>query len=151
MLSYQLSPYYCTFPFMNLQIFKVSALGFYVFAALRGRNLILIFPNSIYLFKAKNRNTKERREIYSKLMTDTPERRQWRRLGVLLVSSEHISHLFQEFLVLTLNKYMLPGLCAYLTHCISRNLPSANFVLVKDFSANFSNIFHFYYILHVAW
>ena len=76
MLSYQLSLYYCTFPFMNLQIFKVSALGFYVFAALRGRNLILIFPNSIYLFKAKNRNTKERREIYSKLMIDTPERRQ---------------------------------------------------------------------------
>lgn len=62
MLSYQLSPYYCTFPFMNLQIFKVSALGFYVFAALRGRNLILIFPNSIYLFKAKNRNTRKRCE-----------------------------------------------------------------------------------------
>ena len=138
MLSYQLSPYYCTFPFMNLQIFKVSALCFYVFAALCGRNLKLIFPNSIYLFKAKNRNTKERREIYSKLMIDTPERRQWRHLGVLLVNSEHISHLFLEFLVLTLNKYILPVL-------------TANFVLVKDFSANFSNIFHFYYILHVAW
>ena len=70
-------------------------------------------------------------------MIDTPERRQRRRLGVLLVNSEHISHLFLEFLVLTLNKYMLPVL-------------SANFVLVKHFSANFSNIFHFYYILHVA-
>ena len=39
----------------------------------------------------------------------TPERRQWRGSGIFIVNFEHISHLFLEFLLLTLNKQMLGG------------------------------------------
>ena len=37
-------------------------------------------------------------------LTKTPERRQTRRSGVLIVNFEHMSHLFLVFLLLTLNK-----------------------------------------------
>ena len=49
------------------------------------------------MFKVNNRF-----EICSKLRIKTPERRQWRRPGV--INCERISHLFLEFLLLTLNK-----------------------------------------------
>ena len=44
-----------------------------------------------------------------KLTIKTPERRHWRRFGVFIVNSEHISHLFLVILLLNLNKYMLVG------------------------------------------
>ena len=34
----------------------------------------------------------------------TPERRHWRRFGVFIVNSEHISHLVLVFLLLTLSR-----------------------------------------------
>ena len=51
-------------------------------------------PANIYFFKAKNRNTKKRREICSQLTIKTPKRRQLRGSGVFIVNCEHISHLF---------------------------------------------------------
>ena len=39
----------------------------------------------------------------SKLTIKKPERRHWRRLGVFIVNSEHISHPVLVFLLLTLN------------------------------------------------
>ena len=51
-------------------------------------------PANIYLFKVNNKNTRKRCEINSKLTIKTPERRQWRRLGVFIVNFEHISYFF---------------------------------------------------------
>ena len=50
-----------------------------------------------------NRNTRTRREIYSKLITKTPERCHWRRSGVFIVNFEHRPHLVLVFLLLTLD------------------------------------------------
>ena len=61
------------------------------------------FPVGIYLFKVNNKSTRTKCEICSKLTIKTPERRQWRRSGVLFVNFEHISHLALVFLLLTLN------------------------------------------------
>ena len=44
-----------------------------------------------------------------KLTIKTPERRYWRRLATFIVNSEHISHLFLVFLLLTLDKKMFAG------------------------------------------
>ena len=60
-------------------------------------------PAGIYLLKVNNRNTRTRFEICSKLKIKTLERHQWRRSGVFIVNSEHISHLVLVFLLLTLN------------------------------------------------
>ena len=57
-------------------------------------------PVGIYLLKVKNRNTRTRCEICSKLTIKTPERR---RFGVFIVNFETISHLVLVFLFLTLN------------------------------------------------
>ena len=65
-------------------------------------------PAYIY-FKVNNGNTRKRWEISSKLTIKTPERHHWRRSGFFIVNFEHISHLFQVFLLLTLNKEMLAG------------------------------------------
>ena len=43
-------------------------------------------------------------KICSKLTIKTPDRRQWRRSGVLIVDFEHISHLVLVFLLLTLSR-----------------------------------------------
>ena len=60
-------------------------------------------PAGNYMFKVKNRNTRIRCEICSKLTIKTPERRQWCRFGVFTVNFEHISHLILVFLLLTLS------------------------------------------------
>ena len=57
----------------------------------------------IYLFKVKNRNTRARCEICSKLTIKTPERR-WCRFGVSIFNFEHIPHLVLVFLFLTLSR-----------------------------------------------
>ena len=57
-----------------------------------------------YLFKVKNRTTKTRSEICSKLAIKTPERRLWLRSGVFIVNFEHIPHLNLVFLLLTLDR-----------------------------------------------
>ena len=61
-------------------------------------------PYNIYLFIVNNRNTRKWCDICSKLMIKSPERRQWRLSGVFIVNFKHISHLFLEFLLLTMNK-----------------------------------------------
>ena len=54
------------------------------------------------MFKVKNRNTRTRYEICSKLTIRIPERWQWRRSGIFIVNFEHISHLV---LVLSIVKF----------------------------------------------
>ena len=58
------------------------------------------------MFKINNKNTRTRREIYSKLTIKTSERRHWRRSGVFNVNCEHISHFV---LVLILSSQMPAG------------------------------------------
>ena len=65
--------------------------------------------HNIYLFVVNNRNTRKWCDIRSKLMIKSPERRQWRLSGVFIVNFKHISHLFLEFLLLTMNKQILTG------------------------------------------
>ena len=64
-------------------------------------------PANIYLFKFNNRNTRKKCEMCSKLTIKTPERHHWRS-GVSIVNFERILHLFLVFLLLNLNKKMLP-------------------------------------------
>ena len=54
--------------------------------------------------QSNNGNIKTMSEIYSKLITKTPERRQQCRSGVFTVTFKLISHLVLEFLSLILNK-----------------------------------------------
>ena len=58
-------------------------------------------PTNNYLYKVNNKNKREGCEICSKL---TPERCQRRRSGVIVDSFGYISHVFLEFLLLTLNR-----------------------------------------------
>ena len=50
--------------------------------------------------------TQEQDVKYALLRIKTPERRHWRRSGVLMINSEHISHFVSVFLLLTLNRQM---------------------------------------------
>ena len=71
--------------------------------------ILCLDPAIINLFKINNRNIKKRCEIRSKLTIKTPERRHWRHSGALVVNFKHISHLFLLFLLLILNKQIIPG------------------------------------------
>ena len=62
------------------------------------------FPAGNYVIKVKNRNTRTRCEICSKLTIKTPERRKWRHFGVFIVNFEHISQLILVFLLLALRR-----------------------------------------------
>ena len=55
------------------------------------------YPTNIYLLKVKNRNTRKRYEIWSKLTKTKTERHLWRRFGVFIVNSEHIFLTFFYF------------------------------------------------------
>ena len=55
-----------------------------------------------YLINANDENTKKRSEMCSKLIIETPERRDWPQSGVFIFTSEHILHFFPVFLSLTL-------------------------------------------------
>ena len=67
------------------------------------------FPPGIYLLKVNNRNTRTRCDICLKLTIKIPERRHWRRSGVLFVNFEHISHLVLIFLLLILSRQIPTG------------------------------------------
>ena len=71
----------------------------------------IIFPVNIYLSKVINTNNTKRCEICSKLTIKTPERRQWRHSDVFIVNSEHISHIFSVFLLLTNDRSQLFFFC----------------------------------------
>ena len=89
------------------------------------------YPVVIYMFKVNNRNTRTRCEICSELTIKTPELRQWRHPGFLIVNIEHISHLIVVFLLLT-------GKCRLGRAKFSKNPPehffgvNTNTELVKD-------------------
>ena len=55
-----------------------------------------LIPAGIHLLKVKNRNTRTRSEIRSKLSIKTSERCHWGRSGVSIVNFEYISHLFDS-------------------------------------------------------
>ena len=86
---------------------------------------IYTFQVNIYLLKGINRNTRRRQEKYSILKIKTPERRHWRRSGVFIVNSEHITHLFLVLLLLNLSKLILAGLWLY------RSLNNLNILLTR--------------------
>ena len=71
------------------------------------RSFLKSLPTGNYMFKVSNRNTRTGCEICSKLTITTPERPS----GVFIINFEHISHLALFFLLLTLNMYLLAGLC----------------------------------------
>ena len=64
------------------------------------------YPGSICLLNVKNRNMRKRSEICSKLTIKTPEWRPSHDSDVFIVKTLHILHLFLEFLLLTLNRYL---------------------------------------------
>ena len=68
------------------------------------KSSINFFPAGSYMFNVNIRNTITRREILSKLIMKTLERRRQRRSGVFIVDFEHISHLVLVFLLLTLSR-----------------------------------------------
>ena len=70
-------------------------------------NVFESFSAMIYLFKVNNRNTIKKCEICSKFTIKTSDRRHRRRSGVFIVNSEHVSHLFLVFLLVTLRKLLL--------------------------------------------
>ena len=57
-----------------------------------------------YLFKVNKRKTGRICKICSKLTITIPEWRNWHRSGVFIINFEHISHFFQVFLSLALNR-----------------------------------------------
>ena len=62
-----------------------------------------LFPVGIYLVKVNNKDTRAMCEICSKLIMQTPERRQLHRAGVFTVNMKHILHLALMIWQLTLN------------------------------------------------
>ena len=91
-----------------------------------------IYPANIYLFKINNKNTRKTCEICSKLTTKTAEWRHWRRSGVFVINSEHISHLVLVLLLLTLKTLMLAGYIVF----------TRNKLIVKTFSVSFIYILY---------
>ena len=55
--------------------------------------MVCSYPAGIYLLKVNIRNTRTKCEICTKLTIKIPERRQWRRSGIIIVNFEHISHI----------------------------------------------------------
>ena len=72
-------------------------------------NCRIQYPGCIYLFKVKNGNTRAMCEICSELTLKTPERPNWSLSCVFIVNCTRISHIFQVFLFLTLNKQLPAG------------------------------------------
>ena len=58
-----------------------------------------MIPANIYQLKVDNRNTRTRREIYSKLKIKASDD-----VAVFIVNFEHVSHPFLVFLLLTLSR-----------------------------------------------
>ena len=94
---------------------------------------------SNYMFKVKNRITRTRCEIYSKLIIKTTERRQWRLSGIFIVNFEHISHFVLIFIAnfeqvnagWRSMKWFTPAKCKL---CFARNpakLTSAKWVMLS--------------------
>ena len=85
------------------------------------RFLNYIFPTNIYLFKASNKNTSKRCEIYSKFTIKTPERRQSCRsydvnyvVLVLLLLTLNIFHTFSTVFTVDFEQVNV----TWVNHCI---------------------------------
>ena len=76
-------------------------------------------PAGNHMFKVKNRNSRTKCEICSKLTIKTPELRNWHRSGVFIVNFEHISHIVLVSLFLTLSRW-IPTRIAFLMNWIQR-------------------------------
>ena len=68
-----------------------------------------VFSANIYMFKVNNWNSRKRCDIFSKLNIKIPERRHRRCSSVFSVNFKHMSCLFLEFLLLTLNMCLFTG------------------------------------------
>ena len=78
---------------------------------------VKVYLAGFYLLKVKNRNTRTRCKICSKLTIKTPERCQWHRSGVLIVNFEHVSQLVLVFLFLvSFYCYLWAGKCQLARH-----------------------------------
>ena len=86
---------------VKLVLFAIKSHGRFILCP---SPIILSWLFGIYLLKVNNKNTRTRYEICSKLTVKTPERRKWRRSGVIILKFEHISHLVLVFLLLNLSK-----------------------------------------------
>ena len=73
---------------------------------LNNKQFVMGKPAGIYLFKVSNKNTIIMCEFISKSTIMTPERRQWRRSGVITINFKQFSHIATVFPFLALNKLM---------------------------------------------
>ena len=60
------------------------------------KKILAHYPANIDLFKANNRNTRQRCKICLELTIKTPARRYWRHSGMFIVNFDHISHFFSS-------------------------------------------------------
>ena len=67
------------------------------------RTTITIIADSQLILTCAKSTTETLKTLSSKLTIKTPERRHWRGSSVFVANFEHISHLFLEFLLWTLN------------------------------------------------
>ena len=77
-------------------------------------------PASIYLIKGNNKNSKTECETYSKLTNKTAEIWKWSHSSTFIVPFELISFDILVFLLLNLNKQIIPGYFKFrisLTEC----------------------------------
>ena len=67
------------------------------------KEAVSVLTQPAFTWTKLNRNTRTRREIYSKLIAKTPEQCHCRRSGVFIVNFEHLIHIVLVFLLLTLD------------------------------------------------
>ena len=74
---------------------------------LKSKIKTLLHPANICLIKFANRNKLKKSKIFSQLIIQTTEWREWYRSGVFIVNCEHVWQLFPVFLLLTLTIYLM--------------------------------------------
>ena len=89
---------------------------------------IQLCENTFY--NVKNRSTRRKWDICSKLIIKTPQRRHWRRYGAFITSFAHISHLILVFPVLAVKVNAVIKDLLDITY-------SARCLLVLDISARY--------------
>ena len=89
---------------MSNHFFYVSNVPATVKSLVKHKVFTLDYPVGIYMFKVKNRNTRKRCEVCSRLTIKTPERHHRRRSVVVIANFKHISHLVVMLLLLTLRR-----------------------------------------------
>ena len=97
---------------------------------------------NIYLFKISNRNT--RCEICLNITIKTPESRRYRRSGVFIVNFIHISHLFQVFPLLTLQRVnVMLGMFLYFGHVF--------ITFLKALQTTLKNVWFSFVLIYCNW